>query len=75
MTTAPVIERLKLMHERLVRNFSDETSEAITQIIESTRIHQGHLQAEAKAKEIRTLIEEELDEAELMKRLNQMKYN
>ena len=70
---APVIERLKLMHEELVRNFSDTTSEAITQIIESLRINQGHGAAEEKAKEIRELIESGLGETELLQKLNQMK--
>ena len=67
---APVIERLKLMHERLERNFSDTTQEAITQIIESLRINQGHGAAEAKAKEIRELIEAGLGETELLKKIN-----
>ena len=69
----PTIERLKLMHEELVRNFSNATTEAITQIIESTRINQGHLAAEEKAKEIRELIEQELSEAVLLQKLDQIK--
>lgn len=67
--STPVIERLKLMHERLERNFSDDTQEAITQIIESLRINQGHHAAEAKAKEIRELIESGLSEAELLQKI------
>lgn len=70
---APVIERLLLMHEELERNFSDTTTEAITQIIKSTRIDQGHEAAEARAKEIRELIEDGLSETQLMQKLNQMK--
>ena len=70
---APVIERLKLMHEELVRNFSDTTMEAITQIIESTRINQGHTKAEETAKAIRELIEAGLTEAELVKKIQHMK--
>ena len=70
---APVIERLLLMHEELERNFSDTTTEAITQIIESTRIDQGHEAAEVRAKKIRELIEDGLSETQLMQKLNQMK--
>jgi hypothetical protein len=68
-----VIERLKLMHEELERNFSNTTTEAITQIIERTRKEQGHSEAEAKAKELRLLIETGISEAELLNKLNQMK--
>ena len=70
---APVIERLKLMHERLARNLSNTTEESITQIIENTRKNSGHVQAEAKAKEIRLLIESEISEAELVQKIEQMK--
>ena len=69
----PTIERLKLMHEVLARNFSNTTTEAITQIIESTRINQGHIKAEATAKAIRELIEAGLTEAELVKKIQQIK--
>ena len=69
----PTIERLKLMHELWKRKFSNTTIEAITQIIESTRINRGHLAAEEKAKEIRELIEQELSEAVLLQKLDQMK--
>lgn len=69
---APVIERLKLMHEELARNFSYITREAITQIIEKIRINQGHSQAEKKAREIRELIESGVREKDLLHILNQM---
>ena len=70
---APVIERLKLMHEELARNFSNTTTEAITQIIERTRLEQGHSKAESVAKEIREIIETENSESGVLKKLNQMK--
>lgn len=41
--------------------------------VKGTRINQGHLAAEEKAKEIRELIEQELDEAVLLQKLDQMK--
>ena len=66
---APVMERLLLGHAERVRNISDDTSEIITQIIERTRIEQGHLEAEARAKEIRELIETGISESELAKKL------
>ena len=43
--------------------------ETITQIIERTRISQGYEQAEAKAKEIRELIENGLSETDLFQKL------
>ncbi len=69
----PTIDRLKLMHELWERKLSDTTIEAIVQVLESTRINQGHPRAEEVAKEIRGLIEGGLDETELLKKLNQKK--
>ena len=66
----PTIERVRLMHEEFVRGFSDNTNEVITQIIESTRINNGHFAAEAKAKEIRLLIENNISEAELLDKIS-----
>ena len=66
------IERLKLMHELWARKLFDTTIEAVVQIIERTRINQGHNEAEAKSKEIRLLIETEISEAELLQKLDQM---
>ena len=66
----PTIERVLLMHEEFARGFSDTTTEAITQIIESTRINSGHFAAEAKAKEIRMLIESDISEAELLDKIS-----
>ena len=68
----PTIERLKPMHERFVRNFSDATNEMITQIIEYTRIHLGHVSAEEVAKEIRERIESGISETELLPKLEQI---
>ena len=65
----PTIERVLLTHEEFARGFSDNTTEVITQIIESTRINNGHLAAEAKAKEIRLLIENNISEAELLDKI------
>ena len=70
----PTIDRLKLMHEVWERKLSDDMVETIVQIIESTRINQGHLAAEEKAKEIRELIEQEPSEAVLLQKLDQIKY-
>ena len=67
----PTIERLLLMHEILVRGLSDDALEAITQIIESTRINSGHFAAESKAKEIRQLIESDISEAELLNKISE----
>ena len=67
------IDRLKLMHELWARNLSNTTIEAIVQVVENTRIAQGHSKAEAKAKELRLLIESEISETEILKKLNQMK--
>lgn len=69
----PTIDRLKLMHEVWEKKLSDGMVEAIVQIVERTRINQGHLAAEEKAKKIRELIEQELSEAELLQKLDQMK--
>lgn len=68
----PIIERSKLMRAEWARNFSDTTTETITQIIVSTRINQGHEAAEAKAKELRLLIETEISEEELLKKLKEV---
>ena len=67
----PTIERLLLMHEILVRGLSDDALEAITQIIESTRINSGHFAAESKAKEIRQLIESDISEVELLNKISE----
>ena len=66
----PTIERLLLMHEISARGLSDDALEAITQIIESTRINSGHFAAESKAKEIRQLIESDISEIELMEKIS-----
>ena len=66
----PTIERVRLMHEEFARVFSDNTTEVITQIIESTRINNGHFAAETKAKEIRLLIENNVSEAELLDKIS-----
>ncbi len=65
----PTIERVRLTYEELARHFSDTTTEAITQIIEHTRINSGHFAAEATAKEIRLLIESNISEAELLDKI------
>ena len=67
----PTIERVRLMHEEFARGFSDNTTEVITQIIESTRINNGHFAAEAKSKEIRLLIESGISEAELINKISE----
>ena len=69
---APVIERLLLLHELWARNLSDTTIEAVVQILERTRIEQGHSKAEAVAKEIREIIETENSESGILKKINQM---
>ena len=66
----PTIERVRLMHEEFARGFSDNTTEVITQIVESARINNGHFVAEAKAKEIRLLIENNISEAELLDKIS-----
>ena len=66
-----IIERSKLMRAEWARNFSDTTTEFITQIIERTLKNQGHSKAEEKAKEIRELIESGLEETELLKKIKQ----
>ena len=68
-----IIERSKLMRAEWAKKFSDTTTEVITQIIENTRKEQGHDKAEAKAKEIRLLIETGISEAEFLQKLDQMK--
>ena len=68
----PTIERVLLTHEEFARGFSDTTIEAITQIIESTRINSGHFAAEAKAKEIHLLIKSNISEVELMEKLREI---
>lgn len=68
-----VIERLKLMHELWERNLSNTTIEAIVQLLENTRLNKGHSKAEEIAKELLTLIESGISEAELLNKLNQMK--
>lgn len=68
----PTIDRLKLLHELWARKLSDDTVEAVVQILESTRINQGHEAAEAKAKELRLLIETEISEEELLKKLKEV---
>ena len=65
----PTIERVLLMHKELGCRFSDTIIESITQIIESTRINKGNFAAEAKAKEIRLLIESNISEVELTEKL------
>ncbi len=65
-------ERLRLMRELWEMNLSDTTIEAIVQIIESTRIKQGHNEAEAKALKIRTKIEEGISEAQILEFLKQI---
>lgn len=67
------IERLILMHELWEWNLSDTTIETIVQIIENIRINHGHDKAEAKAKEIRLLMETGISEAEFLQKLEQMK--
>ena len=67
----PTIERVRLMHEEFARGFSGNTTEVITQIIESTRINNGHFAAEAKSKEIRLLIESGISEAELINKISE----
>lgn len=64
------VERLTIMHELWVRNFSNITIEKIVQILEEIRINYGHDKAEAKAKEIRLLIETGISAAELLQKLN-----
>ena len=69
---APVRERLLLTRIELGKNFSNITTETITRILKNIRVNHGHKAAEAKAKEIRKLIESGLSEAELLKILKQM---
>ena len=66
-----VRERSRLTHELLVRNMSDTTIEAVAKIMESMRKENdyGETEAEAKAKEIRKLIETGLSEKLLLEKL------
>ena len=66
-----VRERSRLTHELLERNLSNTTIEVVSQIMESTRKEQGHSKAEAKAKEIRELIETGISEEQLLQKLKQ----
>ena len=63
------IERLKLMHELVKRNLSRKAIETVAQIVEATYNAHGYARAEAKAKEIRELIETGIGESELLKKL------
>ena len=67
----PIIDRSKLMRTLWARNWSDTAVEKIAKVIGNTRIESGHEAAEAKAKEIRELIESGLSEAELLKKLEE----
>ena len=68
----PTIERCKLTHLELAMNLSNTTSERITQIIANTRTSKGHEASEAKAKEIRELLESGISEKDLLKKLKAM---
>ena len=63
------IERLKLMHELVKRKLSRNAIETVVQIVEATYNAHGYAKAEAKAKEIRELLESGISEAELLKKL------
>ena len=66
------IERLKLMHELVKRKLSRNAIETVVQIVEATYNASGYEKAEAKAKEIRELLESGISEAELLKKLKLM---
>lgn len=67
----PNVEQFKLFRAKGARNFSESTNEIITQILLSTRTNQGYGAAEEKAKEIRLLIESDISEEELVKKLKE----
>ena len=66
------IERLKLMHELVKRKLSRNAIEKVSQTVESAYNASGYEKAEAKAKEIRELLESGIGEAELLKKLKLM---
>ena len=68
----PTIERLLLFHEIWKRNLSDDTLEAIVQIVERTRIDQGHTKAEDAAKKIRIILEAENSEEVILQKIEQI---
>jgi uncharacterized membrane-anchored protein len=63
------IERLKLMHELVKRKSSRNAIENVVQIVEATYNAHGYAKAEAKAKDIRELLESGISESELLKKL------
>ena len=65
------IERSKIMRILWAKTLSNTAVEKIVKVIGNTRIESGHEAAEAKAKEIRELIESGLSEAELLKKLEE----
>ena len=67
-----VIERSKLLRAEWARNYSDNTTDIITDIIVKARESKGHDAAEAVAKEIRLLIESGISEEELLDKLDQI---
>ena len=63
------IERLKLMHELVKRKLSRNAIEKVSQTVEAAYNTHGYAKAEAKAKEIRELLESGISEGELLKKL------
>ena len=67
--STPTMERWTLCHIFLEKKFSRTMINEIISIIGDIRVNQGHEAAEAKAKEIKELIDKGLSEAELLKRI------
>ena len=66
-------QRALLLKACMEQRPSLSTQEKISQVIKNSRETKGHNEAEAKAKEIRLLMETGIRETELLKKLNQMR--
>ena len=66
-------QRALLLKATMEKKLSVPTQEKISQVIKNIREKQGHDQAEAKAKEIRLMLESANSEAEFLSEFYQMK--
>ena len=67
--STPIMERWTLWRKFSEKRSSHTLIEEITRVLVDLRVNQGHEAAEAKAKEIKELIDKGLSEAELLKRI------
>lgn len=68
-----VIERSKLLRTLWQSKFSADTQDTLSFVIGTIRQAKGHDAAEAKAKEIRLLMESGINEEELLEKLEEIK--